>query len=262
MKSAFVMCSVLLMVTAAFAADPGKGVENSGTAVGVEAIGGPDGYGYQYIDSTENTGLEPTYSWVDITGTGTGLGLDDDGETNIPIGFSFPFYGVDYSNAQVGNNGGVLLSATGDVWAGNLCPMPYTGHEHPAFWVFWDDMDTESGDVYYETQGSCSHPDCAGACLIVEWYDRPHYPGPGASTATFEAIFCDTGDIIAQYQDLDFGDPTLDYGASATVGIEDDTADVTYFLQYSCDTADLADGLAVKYTTGPVPVDLQRIDIE
>lgn len=263
MRRVAIMCAVLGLAMAAFAADPGKGVENSGPAAGVEAIGGPDGFGYSYIDSTETTGFEPTYSFVDITATGTAMNLTDDGEGNATMGFSFPFYGGSYTDVRIGNNGGLFLgTATGDFFAGNVCPMPSTsGSDAPRINVFWDDIDSDTGNVYYETQGSCAHPDCAGACFIVEWFDRPHFSNTGS--CTFEVILCDSGDILFQYADLDFGDPTWNYGASATVGIEDELQDATYFLEYSCDTADLADSFAIRWTTGPViPVELQRFTVE
>ena len=262
MRKSLCVCLCIGMAVVASAADPGKNNEVFGAAVGVDAIGGPDGFGYSYIDSTESTGFQPTYNFIDITATGTAMGLSDDGEGDATISFSFPYYGNGYTQARVGNNGGLFLGVTtGDFSAGNECPIPSTsGSTAPRVNVFWDDIDSETGDVYYQNLASCPHPDCAGACFILEWFDRPHYNNTGS--ATFEVILCDSGDIIAQYEDLDFGDPSFDYGASATVGIEDEGQDPTYFLEYSCNTADLSDGLAILYTTGPVPVDLMSLSVE
>ncbi|MEN8165566.1 MAG: hypothetical protein ABFS37_15665 [Acidobacteriota bacterium] len=257
----FVVC-IGLSITAQ-AADSGKGQEVSGGPIGIESIGGPDGFGYGYIDSNESNGQQPTFSFVDITATGTALGLTDDGEADVVISsFVFPFYGLNYTDVRVGNNGGLLLGTPGDgdVSATTQCPMPWVALPLPAINVFWDDIDDETGNVFVEEQASCAHPDCSGACLIVEWFDRPHFNNVGS--VTFEVILCDSGDIIAQYEDVVFGNPSYDYGAAAAVGIEADHQDPTFFLQYSCGTADLSDGLAIKYTTGPVPVELMSLDVE
>ncbi len=262
MKHLSVFVVIASFAVAGFAADPGKGAEVSGPAIGIDAIGGPDGFGYRYIDSTESTGFEPTYSFVDITTTGTAMDLSDDGEGNAVIAFGFPFYGVSQTDVRIGNNGGLFLgTTTGDFFAGNACPIPSTsGSTAQRINVFWDDIDSDTGNVYYENQASCAHPDCAGACFVVEWFDRPHFSNIGS--ATFEVILCDSGDIIAQYEDVNFGDVIYDNGASATVGIEDEEQNATFFLEYSCNTADLSDGLAIKYTLGPVPVDLMSFNVD
>ncbi len=264
MKRLAVFVAIISLAFVAQAATPGKGDDIDGPVVKAGSIGGPDGYGYLYIDSSENNGYEPTYSFVDITTTGTAMGITgDDGVSDAVIAFGFPLYGLEYSAAHIGNNGGLYLSETNYSFiAYNVCPMPWHSGAPiaPQINVFWDDIDSDTGDVYFENQVSCAHPDCGGACFIVEWYDRPRYPNLGSGT--FEVILCDSGVIIAQYADLDFGDPRYDFGASATVGIEDDHQDPTYFLEYSCNTADLADGLAIMYTTDPVPVELMSFDID
>ena len=57
-----------------------------------EGQGGPDGYGYRWIDSDEPGG--PTFNWFDISTIGTPIttwtGSDDDGHAIIPLPFSFP----------------------------------------------------------------------------------------------------------------------------------------------------------------------------
>jgi len=258
----FVALSLVLAVPS-FAEDPGKGEPSVPNPGAPEATGGPDGFGYQFIDNNETTGLPPTYSLVDISTTGAALGIGDDEETNVTLPFAFPFYGVGTNMIRVGNNGGLLVGVTtGDLWAGNTCPQPVTSPDAPLIMAFWDDMDDETGNVYWQAFNPCPHPDCDSQCAVFEWYDRPHYSNTGS--ATFEAILCDNGDILFQYADVVFGDPAnMDNGVSATVGIEDEGQNAAYFLPYSCNQAVITDGLAIKYTLGPIiPVELQSFNID
>lgn len=247
-----VMC-LAMIAGGIFAAEPGKGDDaGSGTGVlGVRAHGGPDAFGYEYWDSAEPGG--PPFNFVDISGTGTALGLIDDGEANIAIGFSFPFYGVSYTDLRVGNNGGVILATSGNLWAGNTCPLPYTSADGPLILPFWDDIDSDTGDVYYQTFATCPNAWAgSGQCLVVQWNGRPHFSNFG--DATFELILYDNGHILFQYQDVVFGDASYDNGASASVGIQDYAQNSAYVLEYSCDAANISDGMAIYWSADGLPV--------
>ena len=68
--------------------------------------GGPDQYGYTWVDSTfPNPGV--AFSWIDGVAGGTDLLLTDDGCGTGPVsfGFQFRFYGILYSSAWVCANG-------------------------------------------------------------------------------------------------------------------------------------------------------------
>jgi hypothetical protein len=84
--------------------------ENNGYVVYTTIIhrftsGGPDTFGYRYLDS--NDPLGPEYEWIEISETGTSSIMygvptfsgDDNFSEALPLGFSFPFYGVDYNTA-------------------------------------------------------------------------------------------------------------------------------------------------------------------
>ena len=59
--------------------------------------GGPDAFGYTFVDSDEPDG--PAYDWIDITLTGTQVAAmgDDAYQGPFDLGFDFPFYGNIYS---------------------------------------------------------------------------------------------------------------------------------------------------------------------
>jgi hypothetical protein len=68
--------------------------------------GGPDAYGYTWVDSkAPNPGV--SFSWIDGVTGGTDLGLDDEGCTSdrLSLPFSFRFYGVLFSSTYVCANG-------------------------------------------------------------------------------------------------------------------------------------------------------------
>ncbi|MCK4575436.1 hypothetical protein KAU34_03425 [candidate division WOR-3 bacterium] len=76
----------------------------------VDSSGGPDAYGYVWIDIYEPGG--PVYNWIDITGIGTKVeGLTDDNNTGpFQIGFDFPYYGYDRNQFWVNANGAISFS--------------------------------------------------------------------------------------------------------------------------------------------------------
>jgi hypothetical protein len=202
------------------------------------ATGGPDAYGYYYIDSNEGGG--PSYSFVDITGTGTALGLTDDSYAYpVSIGFSFDFYGVSYTDIAVQSNGGLTF---GDWEIGYTnYSLPY--YSDPFIAVFWDDLNPSAGgQVYYQTMGSAPN-----RTFVVEWYNVPHWNVGGA--VTIEVILYEgSNEILMQYADTVFGSASYDYGASATVGIQQD--DITA-LQYSYNSAVITNSLAILFYLTP-----------
>ncbi|MGK0373842.1 MAG: hypothetical protein ACJA2E_000310, partial [Arenicella sp.] len=168
------------------------------------------------------------YSWLDISDqSDAGLSNVDDAGAQIPIGFSFEFYGQSYSSLWAHSNGGIKFD--GDI---ELAFFEYIngGEEtNPNNFImpYWDDLNpaaSGSDAVYFETQGSAPN-----RRFIIQWNALKHYretvaAGP-KETITFQTILYETSnDIVVQYQDLTFGAETdglqYDYGANAFVGIE------------------------------------------
>ncbi len=215
--------------------------------------GGPDPFGYTYQDSRSADG--PAYEWIDAT-DGTPLNLTDDGETNVTLPFPFAFYGTFSTAIRVGNNGGLLFNATsGDLGVTNGDLGTTTSNN--LIVPFWDDLDDETGNVYYKTVGVAPN-----RRFVIEWYNRPHYNNIGS--ATFELILYEgTNNIKFQYHDVVFGNASYDYGASATVGIR---GSGNNYLQYSYNQAVFSDGLAIcfQYPGSPPcdPVDIPWLSEE
>ncbi len=176
--------------------------------------GGPDYFGYTFKDSNVEGG--PTYDWIEISGTGTLILPDSDDFyiDGIPVGFFFNYYGTDYSQVSITNNGITLASGGTGQWT-NQPIGSSTPHNFIA--PFWDDIVTwrSAGAVYYQVIGEAPNRK-----FVVEWFDNQHYSS-SPSGITFEAILYEgTNDIKFQYKDVDFGSDSYNNGASATVGIE------------------------------------------
>ncbi len=176
-----------------------------------------------------------SFNFIDISTTGTALALADDGEANITLPFSFTLFGQTSSDLRVANNGGILFGVTtGDLGTTNSAlPNATIGR---AILPFWDDIDSDTGDVYWEIQGLAPN-----RVAIIEWYNRPHFSNIGS--ATFEVLLYEGSNaIVFQYLDTDFGDPLYNAGVSATVGLNDTASNA---LQYSFNQAIITDGLAL-----------------
>jgi hypothetical protein len=69
--------------------------------------GGPDAYGYRYLDSDTTAPGAPTYTWKEIKGVGQQVpNLGDDNVIGpFNIGFDFPYYWYTVTSFFVGSNG-------------------------------------------------------------------------------------------------------------------------------------------------------------
>lgn len=187
--------------------------------------GGPDDFGYSWIDSDEPGG--PTFSWIDITGEGTPLNLSDDDYVQVSLPWGFSFYGFSKASMKISSNGYLTFGADGTDYSNDPIPDPTDPNDLIA--PFWDDLNPGSGgQVYY-------YYDSQNDIFIVEWYQVPHYGGSG--TYTFEAIIYPSGDIEYQYLSMS---GTLN---SATIGIEN--SDGTIGLQVAYDANYVHNNLAV-----------------
>jgi hypothetical protein len=111
-----------------------------GTAVAL--TGGPDSYGYRYTDS-EEPGAAP-FSWIDITNTGTRYPLENyDVSNDIPIGFRFRFYGIDYDTVRFSSSGFITFKKTSLSGSGGGEPIPTQGGlADNMIAAFWDNLRT------------------------------------------------------------------------------------------------------------------------
>jgi hypothetical protein len=201
------------------------------TSTPAPRCGTPDPFGYRCDDTV-------TRPYIDAT-TNTGISGDDE-VISIPIGFTFNYYGSDYTSLSVSSNGNIQFTTSSTAYS-NVCPLPEPMMGVAVF-PWWDDLYPPGGGaVEYSVTGSAPN-----RVLTIEWDDIQHYPGT-PSGSTFEVQLEETtNDLYFLYQDTDFGDPTLDNGASASVGIQNGSV----ALAYSCEEAVLTGGRNIRFYLG------------
>ncbi len=194
--------------------------------------GGPDAYGYIWIDSNEPNG--PAYSWFDNVNNGLGdpiMGLADDNVVG-PFSFDspFPFYWYSVNQFYIGSNGYVIFNNTNiaspfpstipstasgqgaDFVAGLMSDLNFTGANNPgSVWV------TKTGDSTIITFDQ-----------VPFWnVSPPSYTGSN----TFQIVF-NAGDssITINYQ----AQSGITNNNDIAIGIENATS--TVGLEHSIDT--------------------------
>ncbi|MBE2280455.1 MAG: S8 family serine peptidase, partial [Ignavibacteriaceae bacterium] len=209
------------------------------TGSSLRGSGGPDAFGYKWIDSREPNG--PAYVWDDIVSTGTLLSTwvqvgtydpKDEGYAG-PINFNFKLYGVQKTQ--------VYISANGYLTTAPLTSSSFTNANIPAVAApndliagFWDDLDgTSGGTVHYKIDGSK---------LIVQFTNWPRFSTAGSSY-TFQYVVSASGQITVYYKTMT---GTLN---SATIGIENSTGTIGLPVAYNANFVE--NNLALKISAEP-----------
>lgn len=244
--------------------------------------GGPDTFGYRFVDSNDPNG--PEYEWIDISGTGTSSIMygvptfngDDNFSEPIPLGFSFPFYGYEYTQAYVDINGEILLGENnwydaypGNGWGGDgnmfnyMYPIPGYAQMPGLIATYWDDLLAVSGvsDIYFQTFGTSPN-----RYAVIQWNNLKFLAGTGGTPILkFEVILHENGEIVMQYHTTATGQAPSAVphanGRSSTVAIQNTTADMGLcYLREIVQGSSyvgvepagnlLHDGLAIRFYTG------------
>ncbi len=204
------------------------------------AAGGPDSFGYRFVDSAEASG--PSFKWDDVASTGTAIALgDDELSAAINIGFTFPFYGVAQTQLRVCSNGYVTFPSLTASCGYTEQRLPDATTPNEIIAGYWDDLaPNQGGTIHYETRGTSPN-----RVFIVQFTDVLRYNAAGTpSTFAFKLHECKPI-VEVHYKRTTSG------GQSHSAGIENSTGLVglSYFL---ADTA--PSNTAVRYYTGSLCV--------
>ena len=210
----------------AFAPTPEvKGALQPGGVAQRSGSGGPDAFGYRWVDSNEPSG--PVYDWADISGSGTALSLGDDDSQTVTLPGPFPFYGTDRTSVTISSNGYLTFGTDGTDYTND--PIPDADDPNAIIALFWDDLNPSAGGTVY-------HETLADGRFVVQYEGVSPYSGSG--TVTAQAILQPGGAIVLQYQDVSMTT------SSATIGIEND--DASDGLQVVNNADYVENGLAVR----------------
>lgn len=194
-------------------------------------LGGPDGFGYRWVDSNQAGG--PVFDWQDIAAIGTPVPIRtlDQNSGPLPIGFTFPFYGREFTTFNVCTHGWISFTDTTVQFANQ--PLPTTAAPNNLLAVFWDDLNfggVERASYYND-----------GTRLIVQFTNVPRRQRGGPFT--FQAILYPSGAIVYQYLLLG---PPVDSG---TIGIQNRTKSDGLTVVFN--TAYLHDRMAIRLSAAP-----------
>jgi hypothetical protein len=194
----------------------------------VLGAGGPDVYGYRWIDSDTVAPGAPTYNWIDISSIGTQVtGLGDDNVVGpFSLGFDFPYYWYTVNSFFVGSNGYIAFDDN-YLEAAPFPTIPNTARPNNLLAPFMSDLDFSAGTpaCYYWTNAALD-------TFIIAYHDVRFW-NISTSLNTFEIILTRAdSSIIFQYHTQQ-GVPSGGYVNALTVGIENIAGDVG--LQYNHD---------------------------
>jgi len=227
-----------------YPAEYSTSTEAKGTESGIigssvdKGAGGPDNFGYYWIDSDEPDG--PSFDWEDISGYGTDItsGLDDDNYVGpYYVGFAFSFYENIYDSLYIGSNGIVGFdTAAMKARTEQAFPNPLTPNNIIA-WL-WDDLDITN----VSNPGGAVYIDANQNRCIIQFDNFPEYNGSAGDVVTGQVILYPDGNIELKYFSIASGFDVTSCG----VGIEN--ADATDGLQVVYDAPYLHDSLEILIT--------------
>jgi hypothetical protein len=159
---------------------------------------------------------ETGYAFEDIQTSGTKENISDEGSIEInPTNFSFQYHDNTYNTFNISDNGVIFFDTADDdiSWATNSSIPSAEPFNGPFIAPFWDDYD--GATIYWKINVSDTSKK-----LLIQWQEVSHYEYTNASTITFQAILYENGQIDFQYKNTAYNNAFIDYGKSATAGIQ------------------------------------------
>ncbi len=240
-NNCLLFAALLLLMTWSIAVANVNPFDNSQTPI-IADQGGPDAYGYRWIDSDSAGG--PTYNWIDITSIGIPvLGLGDDNNVGpMPIGFEFPYYWYTVNHTWIGSNGYIEFLNNYN-YAPAFANIPLATPPNDYLAPLASDLDFSRGNpsCYYYSNNADS--------FVVSWINVGEYDYID-SVHTFQVILSGSDSSITfQYGICNLG------STNNVIGIENVNGQVgiQYLRQNLPANHMWHDGLALKFHPVPNP---------
>lgn len=190
--------------------------------------GSPSQGGYYFANSTAGASgapSQPAYDWIDISGTGTDIiGSLGDDETIGPLslGFTFNYFGVDYTEFYINSNGFITFQSTTVYGTSYPTQMPHSGFFNNFIAGYWTDLDPTNLNV----SGKHLYYGIDNGDMVVTFENYPAKNGDPNGWITFQIIVKSNNNIKIQFNDLG---TSFNTNAGA-VGIENSngTQGITY----------------------------------
>ncbi len=177
-------------------------------------------------------------------GIDTNLDGDDKRSGALPIGFTFTFFGNNYTRFYISSNGLILFGEVGegDVKYKNTT-IPNSDSPNNYIGAFWDDVTakkSEKSRLYYRTIGTAPN-----RRLVVQWTDMGFYRDP-IPMGTFQAILYEgSNNIQIQFRAL-LANKDRNHGNDATIGLEN--ANGSGGVLYSYNKVSVDSGSVILFT--------------
>lgn len=208
-----------------------KLIDLRGNGFSILGSGGPDLFGYRWIDSREPNG--PRFSWTSIAENGTPITLTDDSYSTQTLNFQFPFYENRYSTVEVVSNGYLRFTNYSSTYPTNGT-IPSTAAPNNAIYGFWDDLNPGAGGNVYVLKTASN--------FIVEFNNVPRY-NDANTRVTFQIEIQKSGTIIFRYLRM------VGVLNSATIGIENSAGTDGLLIAYNQNY--VSDSLIVRIQKEP-----------
>ena len=202
----------------------------TGTTAVHADTGGPDDFGYTFIDSQEPDG--PIYDFEDISMSGSPITLNDD-EVSAPIaiGFQFNYYGIPYDFVHISSNGFLsLLDGQPDGCCDGVS-IPNIAFPNAIIAAWWEDFNPEEGGSIH-TQMIGTAPNRS---FIVQFTEVPFFGGSNDELTTHQYKLFEGSNIIEVHYER------VDRGSNQVAGIEDElgSTGLEYLNDESIDTPEV-----------------------
>jgi len=189
-----------------------------------DTTGGPDTFGHRWITS-HATGSTIDYDWIDALSGDHIISTGDNGISGPEdIGFTFNYYGIDYTQFYASFDGFISFSSLSQSYGGTDVGIPTAADPDTIIAIAWDQYflndNNNSSGVYYRTVGTEPYRK-----LVIQWHDLHLTSGfTDDGSYNFQIVLYETiNKIEFNYGVLIDNDRNLDSLGTATIGIENGT---------------------------------------